>query len=73
MNFVGGMVILEVVVKTGRREGVTEGVDDKDKGNQHGEDFVGETGSVLDERVDVHETTDQAVDHNPKTDPCVEG
>ena len=73
MNFVGGMVRLEVVVKTGGREGVTKGVDNKDKGNQHGEDFVRETGSVLDELVNVHETTDQAIDHNPKTDPRVEG
>ena len=65
MNFVGSMIRLEVVIETGGGEWVSEGVDNEDKGDQHSENFISESCCMFDHLVDVHETSDKTVNHNP--------
>jgi hypothetical protein len=69
MRFV---TLCEVPIDTDLREGVTQGINNKDGSNQHGKELICKTSSVLHEFVEVDKGANQEEAGNPNANPRVE-
>jgi hypothetical protein len=70
--FMGRMVGVKIAQDTSITERVTNGVHHKDRHNQQGKNFIGETGSKTDDACYIEESGQQGVNENPDTNPSVE-
>jgi hypothetical protein len=66
------MVTVEIMEQSDLGGRIANGVQDKNRNNQEGKDFVGESCGVLDDYVQVHESSQEHVHSNPDTNPGIE-
>jgi hypothetical protein len=67
------MINVEVVEDANIGSRVANGIQDKDRDDEQGKDFVGESGGELDDSVQIHECRQEHVKRNPDSNPRIKG